>query len=460
MNCEKNNAICEGYPDKTIWKSGKEKAEEGTTEWFCEQRAEKLIATTARVRRVSLPNITLQPVIHGVETVGDKVFFEHYIFRLSSIFTVEGEVKNAFKNMILPMAVEHLGLMHSILALSSKHLDLESPYGLRLLQDHPDVNAETLRKRSEYHHEEAMKELHQDIARQAQGDRGNMIISGRYGQMLCLILETLADPQPSGQHRIHLQAYQKLIREYPPEDGPFLAFIKEFFQYHIVLDDLISLPQGSARLGSISEDWTLPDIIPPDAVRLLGVSDGLFLYMSKITNIRNQIRKNMTKGVKPVVDYNSLYRAAEIDAGIREWTPVWPAGDKRDLSGFLYKQMMWVYLWRTIYPPKTTTWHPDKRITKAVDDGILLLSQVPPRDPAQTIVLAPAFMIGCAAFDPAQREPIRKAIGVVKAYMEYRNSDTALAVLEEVWRLMDAKDEKSWDWQAVANGMGMDFLAT
>lgn len=30
MNCEKNAVVCEGYPEKQIWKSGKERAEEGT----------------------------------------------------------------------------------------------------------------------------------------------------------------------------------------------------------------------------------------------------------------------------------------------------------------------------------------------------------------------------------------------------------------------------------------------
>ena len=29
MNCEKNAVACEGYNEKTIWKSGREKAEEG-----------------------------------------------------------------------------------------------------------------------------------------------------------------------------------------------------------------------------------------------------------------------------------------------------------------------------------------------------------------------------------------------------------------------------------------------
>jgi hypothetical protein len=30
MNCEKNAVVCEGYPEKQLWKSGKERAEEGT----------------------------------------------------------------------------------------------------------------------------------------------------------------------------------------------------------------------------------------------------------------------------------------------------------------------------------------------------------------------------------------------------------------------------------------------
>jgi hypothetical protein len=29
LNCEKNALVCEGYHEKQIWKSGKERAEEG-----------------------------------------------------------------------------------------------------------------------------------------------------------------------------------------------------------------------------------------------------------------------------------------------------------------------------------------------------------------------------------------------------------------------------------------------
>ncbi|KAI9746002.1 MAG: hypothetical protein M1818_000683 [Claussenomyces sp. TS43310] len=462
MNCEKNAVLCEGYPERTVWKSGKEKAEEGTTTWTTELVVpETLMVSAVQIRRVSLPNIKLEAVIHGVETSGDRIFFEHYVFRLSAVLTVEGPTKTAFKDMLLPMAVKHLGLMHSILALSSTNIDYDAPYGKALLAKYPDVDERMLQERSDYHREEALKEFNLDISRQASGSEGNAILSARFGQMLCLVVQSMAEGKTTGEHRIHLQAYQRLIQESPPEDGPFLEFIREFFQYHIAADELVCLPQGPARLGAATDDWALPSpVMQSEAVRLLGVQDGLFFYMSKITSIRNTIRENMAQGNEPVVDYGSLYRAAEIDAGIRSWTPSWPAGDSRDLAGLLFKQMMWVYLWRTIYPPKATHWQPDGKITQAVNDGLALLDMFPTNDPSQTLLLPPTFIIGCAAFREEQRDPIRRSIATIRAYHNLKNADRALEVLEEVWRFMNERDERSWDWQSIAHNMGMDFLAT
>jgi hypothetical protein len=426
-----------------------------------QQRADELIESTALKRRaasITISSIQLPYLVHGVETEGDRMFLHHYISRLSMIFTLEGENDSAFRNILLPMAQQHPGLMHSILALSSKHIDYDSPYGLQILQEHPNVDVKMLEERSQFHHDEAFKELtcrkSEEVA----------VTPATYAQMICFVLQTLSDKNPNGSHRLHLQYYQKLIKESPPaEETEFTKFIHEFFQYHICADQLIHLPQGDVHYVSMPDDWNLPTtVLQPSAVRLLGVFDGLFLYMSKITNLRNKIRHNMEHGIDPVVDYRAFYAAAEIDAGIREWTPAWPAGDPRDAAGMLYRQMMWIYLWRTINPPQVTNWKPDpkNKIKQAVDDGLELLSGFGVRDPSQTLILAPAFVIGCAAFEKYQREPIRKAIGVVKNYMEYKNTDTALEVLEEVWRLMDAHDEQSWDWQSIAHRMGMDFLAT
>ncbi|KAF3763106.1 hypothetical protein M406DRAFT_48426 [Cryphonectria parasitica EP155] len=328
MNCEKNAVVCEGYPEKQIWRSGKDRLAEGA----------------------------YADASGGVTTYDfnaeDMIFWKHYHAHLSTVLTVEGEHKNAFKDLLIPIATKHRGLMHSILALASKHLDFETPYGLKILKDNPNTTLEALRQRSDYHHEKAMEKFYEDIARSQGANRDDpeysTILSARYGQMICLLLEALAEGNPRGEHRVHLGGYQRLIQHSPPEDPAFLSFIMEFFQYHIFADELIRFPQPlTPRLASA--DWApITSIHPP---RLLGVADGLFNYLCQITSLRDTIRSNMAAGVDPVVDYTSLYRAAEIDAAIRDWQPCWPPGDSRDRVSLLYKQMMWVYLFRTIYPP-------------------------------------------------------------------------------------------------------------
>ncbi|KAF5723628.1 C6 zink-finger PRO1A [Fusarium mundagurra] len=353
MNCEKNAVVCEGYHEKQIWKSGKEKAEEGTFP-LINYRHILLIIAPERLRQEALPMITMQPIFHGVETVEDKIFWKHYITHLSNVLTVEGEARNAFKDIILHLANEHQGLMHSILAVSSKHIDWDTPYGAKLLADYPRSDREALQQRADYHHDESMKRLYEDMECPLDKDdpEYKTILSARYGQMLCLLLQTRADGNPRGEHRVHLQAYQTLIQHSPPEDPALYTFITEFFQYHIFADDLFWHPENmTARLSS--EDWE--PVAPIQPPRLIGVGDGLFQYLSQITTIRNTIRANISAGVDPVVDYTSLYQAAEIDAAIREWTPNWPWGDSRDRVGLLYKQMMWVYLFRTIYPPSVSS---------------------------------------------------------------------------------------------------------
>ncbi|KAI1427657.1 fungal-specific transcription factor domain-containing protein [Xylaria sp. FL1777] len=330
LNCEKNAVVCEGYHEKTLWKSGREKAEE------------------ERQRNQSLPHITLQPIFQGVETPEDRIFFNHYINHLSSVLTVEGQHKNAFKDMLLQMAVEHRGLMHSILSLASKHIDFETPYGSKLLSSSPKVDHSSLMSRSQFHHNAAMKQLLAWGNQSEAAPEQKANLAPRYGQMLCLLLQTAAEGSLDGAHRVHLQAYKSLIQENPPPDKAFTTFITEFFQYRVFADELILYPDmQTKRLAT--EDWVPWVEIEP--ARLIGVGDGLFHYLAKITTIRNAIRANIVTNGSPVVDFNSLGRAAEIDVAIREWAPTWPAGDNRDRVSLLYKQMMWVYLYRTIYPP-------------------------------------------------------------------------------------------------------------
>ncbi|KAI5923002.1 fungal-specific transcription factor domain-containing protein [Camillea tinctor] len=490
MNCEKNAVVCEGYHEKTIWKSGREKAEE------------------ERQRKHSLPQITLPPIFQGVETPEDMVFFNHYITHLSGVLTVESQHRNAFKDMLLQMAVEHRGLMHSILSVASRHIDYDTPYGVKILSSNPKITLTSLMNRSQYHHDSAMAKLWEPIGDENESEH-KVNLSPRYGQMLCLLLQTLAEGNPNGEHRVHLQAYKNLIEQSPPPDSAFLIFITEFLQYRVFADELIRYPDiQTPRLAT--EDWE--PWLPLEPARLIGIADGLFQYLAQITTIRNTIRANMAAEVDPVVDYTSLYRAAEIDAAIRDWHPHWPPGDSRDRVGLLYKQMMWVYLYRTIYPPSTTSPpplpsnsaesntaplssssskpqsarsptvskrsnnshtaspraespppvryppHHDNRITVAVNESLMILDSFKSSDPVQTLLLIPSLVIGCACFEPAQRERIRASVRTVRGYTGLRNCDRVGEVLEEVWRLMDRGEwARVWDWQGVARSLGLDF---
>lgn len=463
-------------------------------------------------RRKSLPLITLQPIFKGVETPEDMIFLHHYINHLSGVLTVESQHKNAFKDMLLQMAVEHRGLMHSILSLASEHIDYETPYGAKILESNERVTKTSLQARSEFHHNEAMHTFYEDIGREQtrKTDDGTVNLSVRYGQMLCLLLKSIANGSHNGEHRLHLQAYKNLIQDSPPDDSGFLIFITEFFQFYVFADELIRYPQVHVPRLAL-ETWEPWMTIEP--ARLIGVSDGIFKYLTQITTIRNTIRTNILARIDPVVDYTSLYRAAEIDAAIRDWTPHWPPGDSRERVGLLYKQMMWVYLFRTIYPPSSSSSpppvmvgqsfgattcsgnspplsptspvhsdppcsdkaassshradspqpiryppHHDSRITVAVDESLAILESFKPSDPVQTLLLIPCLIIGCASFAPSQRSKVQDAVRAVRGYTGLRNCDLLLEVLTMVWQLMDQGEwTQVWDWQGVAQSMGLDF---
>ncbi len=522
MNCEKNAVVCEGYHEKQIWKSGKEKAEEGTRTNFVLNSGAPVLNRVFLEQRMkqSRPHITMQPIFRGVETPEDIVFLNHYINHFSGVLTVESQHKNAFKDMLLQMAVEHRGLMHSILSMASRHIDYDAPYGKKILETNSKkVSLASLLARSEFHHAAAMEKFYEDIELESKnnGQGSKVNLSVRYGQMLCLLIQTVAEGGRSGEHRVHLQAYRSLMEASPPSDPAFLVFITEFFQYRVFADELIRFPDAHGSRLAV-EDWR--PWLPIEPPRLIGVADGLFQYMCEITTIRNTIRVNMTSGNDPVVDYTSLFRAAEIDAAIRDWQPHWPPGDSRDRVGLLYKQMMWVYLYRTIYPPSMSSPapppllsvsssieslvstassasrssiprpqaiqtppterptsshdttpsraespppiryppHHDHRITLAVDESLAIMDSFKPSDPVQTLLLVPCLIIGCACFAPSQRVSVRAAIRAVRGYTGLRNCELVAEVLEEVWRLMERGEwARVWDWQGVARNLGLDF---
>ncbi|CAK7201934.1 hypothetical protein SEUCBS139899_004650 [Sporothrix eucalyptigena] len=539
MNCEKNAVVCEGYPEKQIWKSGKEKAEEV---------------------------ITMQPIFTGLETAEDRVFWRHYNDHLSAVFTVEGEHNNAFRDMLVPVATGHQGMMHSLLSLASKHLDYDTPYGQKVLRRNVKVTVDSLRHRGNFHNSEAVKTLRKGVdGGKPINPETNNLLAAQYGQMLCLVLESLAEGDDSSIQRVHYEGFLYFIQNCPPQDEAFRGFISEIFYYHIMADDLVHYP-GSMKKRLVTEKWT--PIAPIQRPRLIGVADDLFTYMCQITTIRNHVRQRIHVKSDPSVDYGSLYWASEIESQIREWAPEWPAGDSRWRVSLLYKQMAWLHLKTTICPPfvpsssrstpdmmfpqseepiaealaipppmvplsastsavascasspspkmeamiphdnhfnnprRHSIANPSTRgdarpflnttaevfsqrepsgnssnrrrsspapvrrpsnheasVSVVVEESLTLLESFLPSDPAQTLLLMPCVVIGTACYSEEDRERIRNTIRVIHGYTGLRNTNKALEVLTEVWRLLDIGDYMgAWDWQAVAHKLGISHL--
>jgi len=188
---------------------------------------------------------------------------------------------------------------------------------------------------------------------------------------------------------------------------------------------------------------------------LLGVVDGLFVYLSKIRQLRDKIRSRKAENMKPLVDYELLSNAQAIDAGLRTWVCVQPQNTPRYMASMLYRQCTWLYLHRTILPSS-----PSPNLRAAVDEGLIFLKALPTDSSTQSIVLMPLFLLGCAAFEEYQRPAIRDAFAGLQAYSNLGNIKYAKAVVEKVWEMMDAGDEESWDWETIQQKQGWDFLVT
>jgi len=79
---------------------------------------------------------------------------------------------------------------------------------------------------------------------------------------------------------------------------------------------------------------------------------------------------------------------------------------------------------------------------------------------ANSVMLMPLFLLGCSAFEPLQRERVKKGFDALRSYSNLRNIQPALTVVEKVWDLMDNSPEESWDWEKIIKDMNMDFLIT
>lgn len=326
--------------------------------------------------------------------------------------------------------------MHSLLCLSGAHLarkDREPEYKVAQI----------------YHFGKAVKILRRESS---MADGKPIANDPAIAQMLILCLVSICTGEKEGEYRPHMDAARALLDQCQ-HDTPFGRFLFEFFMYHDVANSITSLDRRPIRY---MEDYRLPGfILQPEAGALLGVLDGLFGYISKITVLRDTVRERKKRKIHPCVDYEMLSTAVAIDSEIRTWVPPQHPNTHRYVAAQLYRQSTWVYLYRTIQPSQ-----PGSKIRRAVEEGLTFMKILPQDSATQSILLMPLFILGCAAFDPSQRPHITDRFKSLYEYSGLGNILAAHEAVEKVWQLMDAGDENSWDWETILHNMGYDFLVT
>ncbi|KAF1848480.1 uncharacterized protein K460DRAFT_403761 [Cucurbitaria berberidis CBS 394.84] len=422
LSCQKNNIHCEGYKPVEIWKSGKERAAE------------------ARKRSLDI-KFELPPLMEGVENDLDRDLLQHFASRASAVLTLHGEKStNPFTRILLPMALQHEGLMHSVLCLSASHM-----YSVHPSQEYEDRQA--------FHRGKALQLLKHDLERQKAGEGGVMVYEdSNVAQILIHLLHSICDGNTSGEYRMHMIAAKQIAMNQKSANPEFQSLFDEFFYYHWIASQITSLDGAEVPM---MDNFNLPFEINPETAALIGVSDGLFGFISKTSNLRRRLRTRIDNKQEPTMDYEALLAAHAIDTGLRGWVCPQEPGSPRYTISMLYRQATWVYLYRT-----TKDSQPHPFIKSAVDAGIRYINELPAEGWIQSNVLLPLFLIGCAAFEEEQRVEINRAFNGLMACTGLGNIGFAKEVVDEIWMLMDAGDPESWDWEKRVYARGWDFLVT
>ncbi|KAM0718056.1 hypothetical protein Q7P37_006388 [Cladosporium fusiforme] len=416
LACEKNNVVCEGYEPKQQWRGGKEKA------------------VTVRPTPIS-PELPL--LVPGIEGAVDQLFFQHFTCHVSKVLSVN-DYQNPFLEHIVPMSMSHPGLMHSLLSLS----------GSCLVAKAQDTNSEW-EQRQIHHSGKAMVLLSEDLRNSYnhRPEQDAIVSDPSIAQTLILCLETVCSGDRTGLYRVHLNALKTMLtqrqRRFPNEQ--LRQFILEFLIYHdysasITAADY-SLDQRSLDLmASFNLPTYMIDSEPTRGSTLLGVLDGLFGIISRIRALRDK-----SEPAAP-----SAWQTA--------WTCAHPPNTPRYAASLLYRQCAWIYLHRTIMQSQ-----PSAAFKQAVDEGLTYLRMLPdtPDGSTQSILLMPLFLLGCAAFEPAQRPEIRAAFKGLKEWSGLGNISYAGEIVEQIWVMMDeGREEETWDWEGIIKSRGWDFLIT
>ena len=395
---------------------------------------------------------TPRHITPGIESDVDRRFLDHFAYHLSEVLTVHDNVSNPFQEIILRMAMEpdNQGLIHSVLSFSGLHLGGQEPN-----------NAFTFRQ---IHHQgRALQFLKADVERrQACTDvaRLSEIQDRMIATSIVLFLTDICRGSTGGEYRYHMTAIRRILGQHRSSNPEIQDFYSECFMFHEIWNLITSLRRRPPlhvddQLDEAPSTFLMNPTRPAPPGVFVGVKDGLHNFIVQTSKLRHLIRQRRYRGMKPPVIYPFYSLYLQIEVALNEWNPIQEPHTSAWYFATFCQQCIWIYLCRTIKSSK-----PSDDLTAAVDEALEFLQMLDRTGSTQAVMLSPLFILGCAAFEPRQRAPIETAFDDIQAYSNLGNIRPAREVVRHVWKLMDAGDERSWDWEMIMADMGIDLLVT
>ena len=189
-----------------------------------------LLAAQTHPTAAGIPR-SLPILIDGVETDIDRRFLDHFVYGFSRVLTLINDDSNPFKEILLPMATQHRGLMHSLMCLAGSHLSGLDP-------------EPKLKERKYYHFHQAIRDLKDNINASSSitvEDPELLVEDPIIASTIALSLNTICEGETNGEYRPHMDAARYLLVTQQPRNEKFRQFIVEFFQYHDVSNSITSL---------------------------------------------------------------------------------------------------------------------------------------------------------------------------------------------------------------------------
>jgi hypothetical protein len=395
----------------------------------------------------------LPHIINAIDDPLDSQLLSYFMTHAGTTLNIYSETHNPFEGFVTDAALANTGLMHALLCLSASCLLAQQP-----------TLAQEIVVRHSHHFDQAVVTLRKGVAVYSSNtstQNADCIVL----QTIMLAQEAIVTGQLHGSYRCHLLAAQQLVDSCGDLSANVRSFSSQFLLYHNLantiscLDPVNCIAPAPQQTGTVEAQGTSSEGCVD--VILHGLMDSI----ARTRQVRDGVRfHRLTHNSRWFKDEQLLSLALEVETQLRTWQSRRPPNTPQYWSSLAYRQGAYVYLYRTIRPSEAS-----QGLTQVVVEGLSYIS-LALRDITKNggaswvcgVLLPPLFLLGCAAFDPVQRQAVVDNLEDLHTCNQRIGIVHARAILEEVWTRMDAAengaDDDAWDWEAVMKDLDMDIL--